>query len=62
MMISNPGPKTLCRNDYFLRKKGKGRRGEGRVGRTVFRNYYKRHIDKTKGESGSRVGRWVWLG
>ena len=31
---------------------------EGRV----FRNYYKGHIDKTKGEGGSKGGRWVWLG
>ena len=27
----------------------------------VFRNYCKGHIDKTKGEGGSRGGRWVWL-
>ena len=26
------------------------------MGRRVFRNYYKGHIDKTKGEGGSRVG------
>ena len=32
------------------------------MGIRVFRNYYKRHIDKTKGEDGSRGGRWVWLG
>ena len=31
------------------------------MGRRVFRNYYKGHKDKTKGEGGSRVGRWVWL-
>ena len=37
-------------------------RGEGTVGRRVFRNYYKGHMDKTKGEGGSREGRWVWLG
>ena len=29
---------------------------------SVFRNYYKGHMDKTKGEGGSRGGRWVWLG
>ena len=29
--------------------------------RRVFRNYYKGHMDKTKGEGGSREGRWVWL-
>ena len=32
------------------------------MGRRVFRNYYKRHMDKTKGEGGSKGGRWVWLG
>ena len=32
------------------------------VGRGVFRNYYKGHMDKTKGEGGSRGGRWVCLG
>ena len=31
------------------------------MGRMVFRNYYKGHMDKTKGESGSKGGRWVWL-
>ena len=36
--------------------------GEGTVRRRVFRNYYKGHMDKTKGEGGSRGGRWVWLG
>ena len=36
--------------------------GEGIVGRRVFRNYYKGHMDKTKGEGGSKGGRWVWLG
>ena len=35
---------------------------EGIVGREVFRNYYKGHMDKTKGEGGSRGGRWVWMG
>ena len=35
---------------------------EGTVGRRVFRNYYKGHVDKTKGEGGSKEGRWVWLG
>ena len=36
--------------------------GEGTVGRRVFRNYYKGHMDKTKEEGGSKGGRWVWLG
>ena len=27
----------------------------------VFRNYYKGHMVKTKGEGGSKGGRWVWL-
>ena len=27
----------------------------------VFRNYYKGHMDKTKGQGGSRGGRWVCL-
>ena len=31
--------------------------GEGTVGRRVFRNYYKGHKDKTKGEGGSKGGR-----
>ena len=30
------------------------------MGRRVFRNYYKGHMDKIKGEGGSRG--WVWLG
>ena len=36
--------------------------GEGTVGRRVFRNYYKGHMDKTKWGSGSTRGRWVGLG
>ena len=36
-------------------------RGEGTVGRRVFRSYYKGYKDKTKGEGGSKGGRWVWL-
>ena len=28
----------------------------------VFRNHYKGPMDKTKGEGGSKGGRWVWLG
>ena len=32
------------------------------MGRKVFMNYYKGHTDKTKGEGGSKGGRWVWLG
>ena len=32
------------------------------MGRRVFRNYYKGHIDKTKGAGGSKGGRWVWMG
>ena len=31
------------------------------MGRRVCRNYYKGHMDKTKGEGGSKGGRWVWL-
>ena len=27
-----------------------------------YRNYYKGHMDKTKGEGGRNGGRWVWLG
>ena len=30
-------------------------------GETVFRNNYKGHMDKTKGD-GSKGGRWGWLG
>ena len=29
--------------------------------RRVFRNYYKGHMDKTKGEGASKGGGWVWL-
>ena len=32
------------------------------LGRGVFRNYYKGHMDKTKGEGASGGGRWVCLG
>ena len=32
------------------------------MGRRVFRNYYKGHMDKIKGEGGSKGGRWVWMG
>ena len=32
------------------------------MGRRVFRNYYKGHMDKTKGEGGSKGGRCVWMG
>ena len=35
---------------------------EGIMGGRVFRNYYEGHMDKTKGEGGSKGGRWVWLG
>ena len=37
--------------------------GEGTVGRRVFRNYYKGHMDKTNGEGGSKGGRgFAWVG
>ena len=39
--------------------RGEGGRDNGENG---FRNYYKGHMDKTKGDGGSRGGRWVWLG
>ena len=45
--------------DNLTRARGEGGRT---VRRRVFRNYYKGHMDKTKGEGGSRGGRWVWLG
>ena len=32
------------------------------MGRRVFRNNYKGHINKTKGGGGSKGWRWVWLG
>ena len=32
------------------------------MGGRVFRNYYKGHMNKTKGVSGSKRGRWVLLG
>ena len=56
-------------NKYIKKKKKKKnnltvtrREGGGdNVGR-VFKNYYKGHMDKTKGEGGSKGRRWVWLG
>ena len=35
---------------------------EGTVRRGDYRNYYKGHIDKIKGEGGGGGGRWVQLG
>ena len=35
---------------------------EGIMGGRIFRNYYKGHMDKTKGESGKKGKRWVCLG
>ena len=32
------------------------------VGRGDYRNYYKGHMDKIKGEGGSKGWRYVWLG
>ena len=32
------------------------------MGQSIFRNYCEGHMDKTKGEGGSKGGRWVWLG
>ena len=32
------------------------------MGRGDYRNSYKGHMEKTKGEGGGRGGRWVWLG
>ena len=32
------------------------------MGRRIFRNYYKGHMEKTEGEGGSRARSWVWLG
>ena len=32
------------------------------MGGRVFRNYYKGHMDITKGDGGSKGRRWVWLG
>ena len=32
------------------------------MGRGIYRNYYKGHMDKIKGEGGGGGGRWVWLG
>ena len=32
------------------------------MGRRDYRNYYKGHMDKTKGEGGEGGGRWVHLG
>ena len=30
------------------------------MGRGDYRNYYKGHVDKIKGEGGGGEGRWVW--
>ena len=49
-------------NNYEIKSNLTIARGEGTVGRRVFRNYYKEHMDKTKREGGSKGGRWVWLG
>ena len=49
------------KNDLTIVGRGWGV-GAGTVGRRDYRNYYKGHMDKTKGEGGSRGGRWVWLG
>ena len=32
------------------------------MGNRVFRSYCKGHMDKTKGEGGSKGGRRVWMG
>ena len=32
------------------------------MGGSIFRKNFKGHMDKTKGEGGSKRGRWVWLG
>ena len=32
------------------------------MGRGVYRNYYKGHMDKIKGEGRGGGGRWVWMG
>ena len=34
----------------------------GTVGRGDYRNYYKGHMDKIKGEGAGGGGRWDWLG
>ena len=39
--------------------RGEGGRDNGENG---FRNYYKGHMDNTKGECGTKGGRRVWLG
>ena len=31
------------------------------MGRGVYRRYYKRHVDKIKGEGRGGKGRWNWL-
>ena len=36
--------------------------GEGTVRRGDYRNYYKGHMDKIKGEGGGGGGRWFQLG
>ena len=36
--------------------------GEGTLRRGDYRNYYKGHKDKIKGDGGSMGGRWVQLG
>ena len=53
------GGLQTCIKGTWMKPKGTG---EGIVGRRVFRNYYKGHMEKTKGDGGSRGWRWVWLG
>ena len=43
------------------RDKKKTISGEGTVRRGDYKNYYKGHMDKIKGEGGSGEGRGIWL-
>ena len=60
IMLSSPiqvVAKGIC--SFFLSASGTG---VGTMRRGDYRNYYKGHMDKIKGESGGGVRRWVWLG
>ena len=61
-IINNKKSKQNITRDIEIKNNLTIARGEGAVGRRVFRNYYKGHMDKTKGEGGSKGGRWVRLG
>ena len=61
-MITKEKSKQNVTRDIEVKNNLTIARGEGGrdSGEKVFRNYYKEHMDKTKGEGGSWGGREVW--